>query len=104
MLGSIYFQPCHFLHVYWNVSHTSTGYSPAEMIFEYMSIILQGCKGVVYYIDNILVTGQTQKEHEENLWEVFQHLQYFGLKIKLEKYQFLRSPSTIWGIQYPVKH
>ena len=32
-----------------------------------MSVVLQGCKGVVYYIDDILVTRQTRQEHEENL-------------------------------------
>ena len=32
-----------------------------------MSVVLQGCKGVIYYMDDILVTGQTRTEHEQNL-------------------------------------
>ena len=32
-----------------------------------MSIVLQGCKKVVYYMDDILVTGSTRMEHEANL-------------------------------------
>ena len=32
-----------------------------------MSIVLQGCERVVYFIDDILVTGKTRKEHEANL-------------------------------------
>ena len=51
-----------------------------------MSVVLQGCKGVIYYIDDILVTGQTRQENENNLLEVFRHLQHFKLKIKLDKY------------------
>ena len=33
--------------------------------------VLQGCRGVIYYMDDILVTGQTRKEHEQNLRQVF---------------------------------
>ena len=51
----------------------------------FMSMVLQGCKGVVCYVDNILVTGQTLLEHEENLQEAFRHLQQYGLKIILKK-------------------
>ena len=36
-----------------------------------MSVVLQGCRGVIYYMDDILVTGQTRKEHEQNLRQVF---------------------------------
>ena len=35
------------------------------------SIVLQGCEKVVYYIDDILVTGSTRTEHEANLRHVF---------------------------------
>ena len=62
-----------------------------------MSIVLQGCKGVVYYIDDILVTGQTRQEHEDNLREVFRRLQQFGLKIKLEKCRFFKESVDYLG-------
>ena len=39
-----------------------------------MSIVFQGCKRVVYYMDDILVTGNTREEHESNLRQVFQRL------------------------------
>ena len=32
-----------------------------------MAVVLQGCPGVIYYIDDILVTGITREEHEKNL-------------------------------------
>ena len=62
-----------------------------------MCIVLQGCRGVVYYIDDILVTGRSWKEHEENLQEVFRHLQQFGLKIKLEKCRFFEESVDYLG-------
>ena len=62
-----------------------------------MSIVLQGCKGVIYYIDDILVTGKTRVEHEENLRHVFQCLEQFGLHIKLSKCQFFQDSVTyLW--------
>ena len=62
-----------------------------------MSVVLQGCKGVVYYIDDILVTGRNCKEYEENLREVFWCLQQFGLKIKLEKCQVFQESMDYLG-------
>ena len=62
-----------------------------------MSVVLQGCKGVVYYIDDILVTGQTRQEHENNLREVFRCLQQFGLKIKLDKCRFFKESVDYLG-------
>ena len=64
-----------------------------------MSIVLQGCKGVIYYIDDILVTGKTRAEHEENLRHVFQRLEQFGLHIKLSKCQFFSRFHHLPGAQ-----
>ena len=63
-----------------------------------MSIVLQGCKGVIiYYIDDILVTGKARAVHEENLRHVFQHLEQFGLHIKLSKCLFFQDSVTYLG-------
>ena len=32
-----------------------------------MSVVLQGCRGVICHMDDILVSGQTITEHEQNL-------------------------------------
>ena len=62
-----------------------------------MSVVLQGCMGVVYYIDDILVTGRTREEHEKNLQMVFRHLQQFGLHVKMSKCQFFQDSVTYFG-------
>jgi len=47
-----------------------------------MASVLQGCKGVVYYLDDILVTGKTREEHTQNLKNVMlSRLQKFGLRL-----------------------
>ena len=35
-----------------------------------METVLQGAIGVVYYLDDVLVTGTNQQEHLENLEKV----------------------------------
>ena len=49
------------------------GVTSAPAIFQrVMDTILQGLPGVICYIDDILVTGPTDKEHLQNLGQVFQ--------------------------------
>ena len=37
-----------------------------------MTTVLQGCKGVVYYLDDILITGTTKEDHVQNLRNVME--------------------------------
>lgn len=46
-----------------------------------MTGILQGCKGVLCYIDDIIVFGKTEEEHMRNLEEVLQRISKSGLKL-----------------------
>ena len=62
-----------------------------------MSIVFQGCKRVVYYMDDILVTGNTREEHESNLRQVFQRLQQYGLRINLSKCRFFQHTVEFLG-------
>lgn len=41
-----------------------------------MDAVLQGIPHVVYYMDNILVTGADDAEHLRNLEEVFRRLEH----------------------------
>ena len=44
-----------------------------------MATVLQGCTGMVYYLDDLLVTGNTREEHWSNPRNVMSRLQKFGL-------------------------
>jgi len=51
-----------------------------------MESLLQGIPNVVvYYIDDILVTGATEQEHLKTLEEVLTHLESAGLRLKKAK-------------------
>ena len=39
-----------------------------------MTQVLQGIAGVVYFIDDILITGRTRQEHESNLKDTLSHV------------------------------
>ena len=66
------------------------GISSAPAIFQrMMEGILQGIPHVTVYIDDILVTGATDREHLENLQEVLTHLEKAGIRLKKHKCAFM---------------
>ena len=42
------------------------------------------------FIDDILVTGSNEPEHLSNLEAVFQKIQEYGLRLKLQKFKFFQ--------------
>ena len=62
-----------------------------------MSEILDGVSGVVCMVDDILVHGRTQEEHDEHLNKVLHRLQEAGLTLNMEKCQFSQSRVTFLG-------
>lgn len=50
--------------------------------------MLAGVKGVSCYMDDIIVGGATESEHEANLTEVLKRIQEYGFTIRLEKCAF----------------
>ena len=65
------------------------GIAPAPALFQRtMDTILQGIPNVLCYLDDILITGSTQKEHLQNLEEVLKRLQYHGIRAKVQKCAF----------------
>ena len=64
------------------------GVSTAPAIFQaVMDRILQGLP-VACYLDDILVAGRTQEEHDENLQQVLERLEKAGIRLHKEKCQF----------------
>ena len=66
------------------------GVASAPAIFQRtMDVILQGLEGVICYIDDILITGSSDKKHLANLEEVLKRLKHHGIKLKTSKCKFL---------------
>lgn len=49
-----------------------------------MDTILQDLKGVICYIDDILITGASEEEHLESLEQVLRRLQEYGVRMKMQ--------------------
>ena len=62
-----------------------------------MSEILNGLESVVCMMDDILVHGKTQEEHDERLHKVLQRLQEAHVTLNAEKYQFLQTSDSFLG-------
>ena len=66
------------------------GVSAAPGVFQRcMENLLQECKGVSVYLDDILVTGSTVDEHLQNLDKVLNKLEIAGLELNKAKCSFL---------------
>lgn len=52
------------------------------------TVVLAGCKGSVNYLDDIMVSGRTKEEHDENLAKVMACLKNHNVKINEEKCVF----------------
>lgn len=67
------------------------GITPASGIFQReMENILQGIPNVMIFIDDILITGKSNKEHRQNLRAVLRKLQEAGLKLEKSKCEFFK--------------
>ena len=74
------------------------GVSSAPAIFQRaMDSILQGLPQVICYLDDILVTGATAKEHLENVEEVLHRLKDSGVTLKREKCSFFEESVEYLG-------
>lgn len=74
------------------------GISPACAIFQsIMSKTLQGCNGVICFLDDILITGRSNEEHLQNLKGVFMKLRDAGFKLKGEKCEFFQQRVAYLG-------
>ena len=66
------------------------GIASAPGIFQcVMECVLQGISGVVVYLDDILITGETEEEHLQTFDEVLSRLDKAGLRVKRGKCEFV---------------
>ena len=65
----------------WNRLPYGVASSPA-IFQEIMDKVLQGLPAVVWYLDDILVTGTTDAEHIRNVNEVLMRLEKYGLRVR----------------------
>ena len=65
--------------------------------------LLADLPGCVVYIDDILITGETDEEHMENLRRVSQRLEEAGMKLKPNKVELMSDTVTYLGHQISAK-
>ncbi|PIO77827.1 reverse transcriptase [Teladorsagia circumcincta] len=71
---------------------------PAPGIFQQcIDALIAGLDGTAAYLDDILVTGRTIDEHNTRLDAVFQRIQDYGFRVRLEKCSFLQTQIKYLG-------
>ncbi|UYV67323.1 K02A2.6-like, partial [Cordylochernes scorpioides] len=80
------------------VNRLPFGVSCAPGIFQRrMESLIAKIPGVVVYLDDILVTGKDEMEHDLRLREVLKSIQRMGLTLKKEKCEFKKSSLIFLG-------
>ncbi|UYV83534.1 K02A2.6-like [Cordylochernes scorpioides] len=80
------------------VNRLPFGVSCAPGIFQRrMESLIAKIPGVVVYLDDILVTGKDEMEHDLRLREVLKSIQRMGLALKKEKCEFKKSSLIFLG-------
>ena len=72
--------------------------SVPEFYQKKMSHILSGLQGVACMMDDVLVFGQTQAEHDQRLKAVLERIKRAGTTLNAEKCEFLLTRSNFWGM------
>ena len=62
-----------------------------------MDQILQGLPSEQCFLDDMIVTGHSESEHLENLENVLQRFQKFGLRAILKKCEFFKDSVQYCG-------
>lgn len=77
------------------------GLTNAPDIFQeaLQTVVLAGCKGVRNYLDDILVSGKTKSEHDENLKIVLERLREHNVSINEEKSVYGQQSVKFLGFQ-----
>ncbi|PIO75137.1 reverse transcriptase [Teladorsagia circumcincta] len=74
------------------------GVKPASGILQQcIDALIAGLDGNAAYLDDILVTGRTIDEHNTRLDTVFQRIQDYGFRVRLEKCSFLQTQIKYLG-------
>ena len=64
-----------------------------------MEGLLKDMLGVLVYFDDILITGECQTEHMENLRKVLKRLRETELRLQQDKCQFMKDSVVYLGIE-----
>ena len=74
------------------------GVSPAPAVFQRaMDTILQGLPNVICYLDDILITGQSDEHHLRNLEQVLERLKAHEVRLKRDKCRFFQDSVEYLG-------
>ena len=74
------------------------GVASASSLFQKtMDTILQGLDGVICYLDDILVTSQTEAGHLDTLKKILQKFKQHGVRVKKNKYTFMKTSVQYLG-------
>lgn len=81
-----------------NFTRLVFGLSSAPAIFQRaMECLLSGIDGIIFLLDDILITGSNRHEHKQRLTTVLQRLNDAGLTVQMSKCEFFKDEIAYLG-------
>lgn len=68
-----------------------------------MESILSECPNTVVFIDDIMIWGATEKEHDEAVRKTLAVLKSFGIMLNMQKCKFKQEETTFLGHKFSEK-
>ena len=93
-------QPSISTGVYISISASPMELRVSSIFQRCIESIVAGIPNVLVFLDDILITGKTPVEHQQNLYEVLRRLEKAGLKLGVNKCQFYMNSMAYLGIKY----
>ncbi|CAK1588892.1 unnamed protein product [Parnassius mnemosyne] len=81
-----------------NFTRLVFGLASAPSIFQRaMECLLAGIEGIIFLLDDILITGKSKVQHEQRLMAVLQRLDDAGLSVQMNKCEFFKDEISYLG-------
>ena len=68
--------------------------------FRVMKKVLEGCTGVIIYMDDLCIFGSSKEEHDRNLSTVLEAIKKHGLSLNSSKCEFLKEEANFLGFKF----
>ncbi len=68
--------------------------------FRVMKKVLEGCTGVIIYMDDLCIFGSSKEEHDRNLSAVLGAIKKHGLSLNSSKCEFLKEEANFLGFKF----
>ena len=93
MIQEIIFRRLQYKRLFFGIN------SASEIFHNKLAEILEGLEGTINAIDDILIMGKNQTEHDKNVEATLKRLEEHGFTVNIDKCKFNQSEVVFYGLK-----